>query len=233
MQIYKTVNLINGKFYIGQTSLKGDRLKKYYGSSRKLQEDIKKYGKENFIKEILEDNIQTKDELDIQEQYWIQKLNARDSELGYNKAPGGTGGDTGYRFVDNPNKEQIRKKLSKLHKERCADLKIRNQMSIYQRNHYKKHPERKKKLSKSQKETWLIPGQKDRLLGKNNPNWQGYVYIYNFKGELELKYESSCEAANKLSMDRSHIHAFSKRSKPISRGKYKGYKFIISKDILK
>lgn len=50
--IYKTTNSINGKIYIGQhvTENINDL---YLGSSRHLLNDIKKYGKENFTKEIL------------------------------------------------------------------------------------------------------------------------------------------------------------------------------------
>lgn len=50
--IYKTTNLINGKFYIGkhQTENPNDS---YLGSGRALKDAINKYGKHNFKKEIL------------------------------------------------------------------------------------------------------------------------------------------------------------------------------------
>ena len=50
--IYKTVNLINNKFYIGkhQCQYLEDG---YLGSGLNLQEAIQKYGKENFVREIL------------------------------------------------------------------------------------------------------------------------------------------------------------------------------------
>ena len=104
MVIYKTTNLINGKFYIGKDVR---NLNCYLGSGELLKKAIKKYGKNNFVKEILEicDNLT---ELDEREKYWIKKLDSINQ--GYNLTEGGTGGDT---FTNNPNKEEIRNKLKK------------------------------------------------------------------------------------------------------------------------
>ena len=56
MIIYKTINLINGKIYIGQDT-KNDP--NYLGSGKIIKEAIKKYGKKNFtedsIKELLDE----------------------------------------------------------------------------------------------------------------------------------------------------------------------------------
>lgn len=88
MIIYKTTNLINGKFYVG----KDERNKPdYLGSGVKLNRAIKKYGRENFIKEVIE-VCSTKEELNEREKYWIKETKAQ--ELGYNIADGGSGGNT-------------------------------------------------------------------------------------------------------------------------------------------
>ena len=51
--IYKTTNLLNGKFYVGMHST--NKLNDgYLGSGKRLRYSIKKYGKENFKLEILE-----------------------------------------------------------------------------------------------------------------------------------------------------------------------------------
>jgi group I intron endonuclease len=102
MIIYKTTNLINGKFYVGKDA----KNRKYYlGSGKVLRLAIEKYGKENFKKEILE-VCSSLEELSEREKYWIKALDSINS--GYNITEGGTGGDT-YTF--NPHKELISSKL--------------------------------------------------------------------------------------------------------------------------
>lgn len=88
--IYKTTNLINGKQYIGQQIIYD---KKYLGSGKLLIRAIKKYGKQSFRKEILENciNISQK-ELDDKEKYWIEKYDAVDDKNFYNLSLGGLGG---------------------------------------------------------------------------------------------------------------------------------------------
>lgn len=104
MVIYKTTNLINGKYYIGKDVR---NLNCYLGSGELLKKAIKKYGKNNFVKEIIEvcNNLI---KLEEREKYWIKELNS--IKNGYNLTEGGTGGNT---FSNNPNKEEIRNKLKK------------------------------------------------------------------------------------------------------------------------
>lgn len=113
--IYITTNHINGKKYIGQRKYdKQGKWKKYLGSGIILSKAIKKYGIENFSKEIIED-CETKQLLNLREKYWIDYYNAADSDNFYNIANGGDGGNT----IAGYTKEQLEKYKeykSELHK---------------------------------------------------------------------------------------------------------------------
>jgi len=84
--IYKTTNLVNGKIYVGKDSSNNP---KYLGSGRVIAFAIKKYGKKNFRKEILE--ICDLSKVDEREIFWINKLDSRNRKIGYNIAEGGQG----------------------------------------------------------------------------------------------------------------------------------------------
>ena len=85
MIIYKITNLINNKFYVGQ-DIKNNP--KYFGSGKLINSAIRKYGKENFKKEILEYCIDEK-HMDEREIFWIKELNATDRKIAYNICEGG------------------------------------------------------------------------------------------------------------------------------------------------
>lgn len=139
MVIYKTINLVNGKLYIGQDS-KNDS--NYLGSGSLIKKAIKKYGRENFKKEILE-HCQTKEELNKREIYWIEKLNT--IEEGYNITTGGEG-TVGYKFTEEQKNKMSQshkgKKLTNEHKEnigiaskkRWSDLEYKENVKKAQKN---------------------------------------------------------------------------------------------------
>lgn len=91
MFIYKTTNIINGKIYIGQTSKNNQD---YLGSGPIILKAIKKYGKENFKKEILE-GCNSKEQTNLKEIYWIKFYNSTNRNVGYNISIGGNGGNLG------------------------------------------------------------------------------------------------------------------------------------------
>lgn len=85
--IYITTNLINGKRYIGQKKY-NHYWKTYLGSGVIFQRAVKKYGKENFRRDIIEE-CETKEQLDEREIYWISYYNATENDEFYNINSGG------------------------------------------------------------------------------------------------------------------------------------------------
>jgi len=83
--VYKTTNLVNGKIYVGQDRKNNSN---YLGSGIVFERALKKHGKENFKKEILEE-CNTQKELNKRERFWIKKTNCQDPKIGYNVANGG------------------------------------------------------------------------------------------------------------------------------------------------
>lgn len=90
--IYITTNKINGKKYIGQKKY-NKNWTTYLGSGIVLKNAINKYGIENFEREIIEE-CDSKKELDDREIYWIKFYDAVNSDIFYNIACGGDGGNT-------------------------------------------------------------------------------------------------------------------------------------------
>ena len=94
--IYKYTNTVNGKVYIGQTTTKlEERHKKHLSQlndNTYFHRAINKYGIENFILEIIEENIPLS-ELDNREIYWIKYYDSYyTSNKGYNLTKGGQWG---------------------------------------------------------------------------------------------------------------------------------------------
>jgi hypothetical protein len=89
MYIYKIINKLNGKWYIGKTNGKDPN---YMGSGKLLKQAFKKYGIDNFEKVILE-TCSTEEELNLKEIEWINSTNALADSTCYNLVEGGTGGD--------------------------------------------------------------------------------------------------------------------------------------------
>lgn len=88
--IYKTTNLINNRFYIGQHRSKQFEPNNYLGSGTILQKALNNYGKQNFKCELLDWGYSPED-LNKKEVYWIDFYDAYKGDLGYNLTKGGEG----------------------------------------------------------------------------------------------------------------------------------------------
>lgn len=90
MIIYKIINLINGKFYVGKTTKTIEkRFQRHFYNHKTgntyLYKSMRKYGFDNFRIEIIEETAH----LNEREKYWIDILSPD-----YNMTKGGDGGDT-------------------------------------------------------------------------------------------------------------------------------------------
>lgn len=136
--IYKLTNTVNGKVYIGQTSIsfKKRLLKHIYDarteSKRRkhyLQRALVKYGFDNFTVEILETC--DKEKLDEREIYWIAHFKATDPKLGYNCTYGGQGNRSSISLSD-----EARRIISETHKQKWADPEYRTMQKQHRKHSY-------------------------------------------------------------------------------------------------
>jgi hypothetical protein len=122
--IYKITNKINGKIYIGQTTWSLQiRWRNHRSSSSKcsaLYEDIKKYGRENFILEEI-CKCYSRKQLDSGEKYYIKFFNSR-VPFGYNRTEGGDG-------FRGKHTEESKKKIALAHTGKKHTKESKNKMS--------------------------------------------------------------------------------------------------------
>jgi len=191
MIVYRTINRVNGRMYIGMDSRNNPT---YLGSGKALKCAINKYGKNNFIKEILE-VCSNREELARQEIYWIKHYNAVDSPLYYNIKRGGIGG---WEHVDssgaaNPmyGKTVEEVWLAKYGKEKTKEL-CENRSKLISKSQKNKvcspfTKEHKEKISKSRKEYY------------KNLSAEQLEKVINAFINLDKKYERTEEHKQKMS----------------------------------
>lgn len=166
-QIYKITNILNGQVYIGQTKYTAIGRYKAHMSTYKntrFYNSIHKYGQENFVLEVLADNVKDED-LDELEIKYIAEYDSYYN--GYNETLGGQG-THGYVFTEEDrekkrqsmketwkhsprlNSTERNKKISdaikdkpksKEHKKKLSDLaktRIGNKNAFYNKHHNNK-----------------------------------------------------------------------------------------------
>lgn len=112
--IYCVKNLLNGKIYIGKHHGLSQNSKGYFGSGKLINTAIKKYGKSNFTKSILQ--VINNGDLNERQVFWIKEYNSNNTCIGYNLTIGGDGGATFTgKFHSLETKQKISKSLKEKH----------------------------------------------------------------------------------------------------------------------
>ena len=88
-KLYLSTNLINGMKYIGVTSTTGKAFERYFGSNKRLKQDLKKYRRENFKKIVLRRG--NKEDIYAEERRLIEEGSLVNNSNYYNEAAGGQG----------------------------------------------------------------------------------------------------------------------------------------------
>lgn len=145
MVIYETENLINGKKYIGKDSQNNPT---YLGSGKYLKLAIKKYGRANFKKTILEE-CNSLEELNSREIYWLKLKDCKNNPQYYNATDTITPCRTGQTLT-----KEHRERISISHRGKIMPAKtaeaIRKQVESRRNNGTLQHSEETKaKISKS------------------------------------------------------------------------------------
>jgi len=195
--IYLTTCLVNGKKYIGQSINDRDR-NTYLGSGIAFKNALKKYGKDNFVKTILVDNISCLDKLNELERDFISKYDCL-SPNGYNLDLGGTNKG---RMSELTKKKIAKSRTGKYtEKQRIANIESHKGLKL--------SDETKKKIGDANrgKPSWnkgkKMPkghSEKMRRIMKGRKMNKKQIEIFDKEKSLKLVCDGVVDAADKLSV---------------------------------
>jgi group I intron endonuclease len=200
MVIYKTTNLINGKIYIGQNQTEDSS---YLGSGKLIKRAIKKNGRNNFKREVIE-ICNIKEELDRQEKYWIEKLQSRNPDIGYNLHEGGEGGNRNKVELSQATKNKMSKsKKGKSwghHTEKTKYIISQKRKGISFSEEHKKHISEKRKLRKISQQT--REKQRKSMLCKNIKQY----LLLDPKGQIHITKKGLREFCRQHRLNSQNLH---------------------------
>ncbi len=189
--IYVTTNLINNKKYIGQHTQFKDN---YLGSGTLLIQAIKKHGKQNFYRKII-DYAKDQQSLDELERYYIKKYDAVNSSEYYNIQYGGSG-------CGKENNPMFGKKHTVETIEKIKNKRIKNNY-IYQT------PEFKTKIS------LLTQGKNNGMFGKNHTKESKDKMSKNSKGKTAKEKNGMYGKKGKLAINGKKVYQYKDKEKTI------------------
>ena len=167
--VYKTTNIVNGKFYIGKHRCKDISKDNYLGSGATLKKAIRKYGKSSFVREILR-VFETEDEaLDYEAEIVTDELIL--NEMCYNETKGGRGSfhhiNSDKTRINPMHKPEVVEKIREHYRVNGVSDKHRessksNIRKAISSNIGRKRPEHAKKVRIKSKEQWANNKEKMR-----------------------------------------------------------------------
>jgi len=219
--IYRITNKLNGKTYIGQHKYKDLSEDKYMGSGKYLWRSIEKYGIENFEREILISEIETRKEINKLE---IEYINS-ERENGHGEYNISRGGDGGW-FLPGENNPLYGKHQSEEHRKKISEANKGENNPRYGKHHTE---DAKKKISEVHKGKHLPEETKrkisEALKGKNNPLYGKHHSEETRKKISEANKGKSCseETRKKISeanKGKRHSEESRKRMSESMKGKH-------------
>lgn len=191
MVIYKIINLVNDKIYVGSTKDFNRRIKTHFRllesnnhHSNKLQNSFNKYGIDNFLTQVIEE-VDDENKLIEREQYWIDILQP---ELNITLTAG-LNSHIGLKRTDETKKkisESLKgKKLSEEHKDSIRKTLTGKKLSEEHKNNIKESLNKSDKFKKSREDSEMYERIKKTRIENG-----GYVVTDEMKNKISKTLKS-------------------------------------------
>jgi group I intron endonuclease len=201
--VYLTLNKLKPlEVYIGVHCTVDADKDDYLGSGLRIKNSIKKYGKDNFVKIVLE-TFETKDQAYLKEDYWIELYRS----FGFTLLNLNKGGKGGFDYINN---NQLQKT------EKFKNIQSNIGKSLW---------ENKKDLMSP--DNWKNYSYKEhsKKMSENNPASKSIKVLYP-SGEIKL-FKSLVECAKYLNIGLTALRSFLKGN--ISqKSKWYNYEFVVA-----
>jgi len=216
--VYKTTNLLNEKFYIGQHKCKDEIFDGYFGSGLLIQRALEKYGFSNFKRETIE-VCNNRKLVNEKEKYWIEKLNPE-----YNIAPGGMGGYIRKWTIEE--RKEISERMSNWWKNANEIDRKNHRENVSKGRLGKITSDDGKEIRRKSCEKWWNNNIGEKIKrsykysGKGNPNSKYYYRIFQ-NGKLVEETDNLRKFCEKNNFPLSYVKYCCRNN-----GKYKDFQFI-------